>query len=184
MPLKTNGFNKFSKKIKDLLPDARSNFAKEMKAEIVDIIVEKITSGISPVKGQNRYPKYSDSYSKEKGRKAPVDLVESGQMLIENTMLPMKSDRDPQAFGSSVTYGKRYSLMSILGLATEDDDGRKGRVNFDEVLGKLCFADNLGELSTLSARIKNYEFPKWQKVVMEIMADRRKAKLKEMESEA
>jgi len=81
MPVKTSGFLKFSKKLRDLLPDARSNFAKEMKAEIVDVIVEKITSGLSPVKGQNRYPKYSDGYAKEKGRKAPVDLVESGQML-------------------------------------------------------------------------------------------------------
>jgi hypothetical protein len=28
-----------------------------------------------------------------------------------------------QATGSSITYGRRYALMSILGLATDDDDG-------------------------------------------------------------
>lgn len=63
------------------MPDARSNFAREMKRTIVDIIVEKITSGLSPVRGQNRYPKYSEGYSKYKGRKQPVDLVDSGDML-------------------------------------------------------------------------------------------------------
>jgi hypothetical protein len=32
---------------------------------------------------------------------------------------------DPQAMGSAITYGKRYSLLAALGLATDeaDDDG-------------------------------------------------------------
>ncbi len=36
---------------------------------------------------------------------------------------PLKLDLAPQAFGSSLTYGRRYSLQSLLCLATEDDDG-------------------------------------------------------------
>lgn len=40
-----------------------------------------------------------------------------GQLLI----IPVKSD--PQGIGSALTYGRRYGLSAIVGIATEDDDG-------------------------------------------------------------
>jgi len=36
---------------------------------------------------------------------------------------PLKLDLSPQQFGSLLTYGRRYSLQSLLCLAAEDDDG-------------------------------------------------------------
>lgn len=47
----------------------------------------------------------------------------SGEWMSETyTMNPVKND--PQAFGSVITYQRRYALVSILGLNTdEDDDG-------------------------------------------------------------
>lgn len=81
MKVQIKGLKKLNKKMTKMLPDARTRWAKDMKANIVDSIVEKIVSGISPVKGQNRYKKYSEGYSKKKGRSAPVDLVDSGDML-------------------------------------------------------------------------------------------------------
>jgi len=81
MPVKISGVRKLNKDLSKILPNARSRFAKEMKRTIVDIIVEKIVSGLSPVKGFGRFKKYSDSYEKIKGRSAPVDLVKSGDML-------------------------------------------------------------------------------------------------------
>lgn len=66
---------------KRLLEQANRKFKKEAKRTIVDIIVAKITSGVSPVSGYNRYPKYSEGYAKEKGRELPVDLTKSGKML-------------------------------------------------------------------------------------------------------
>jgi hypothetical protein len=30
---------------------------------------------------------------------------------------------DPQSLGSALTYGRRYALMGIVGVAPEDDDG-------------------------------------------------------------
>lgn len=38
--------------------------------------------------------------------------------------LPFKMPSDAQALGSALTYGKRYSLVSIFAIATEDDDGK------------------------------------------------------------
>lgn len=41
--------------------------------------------------------------------------------------LPMPRGRGPQDTGSAITYGRRYSLMAALGLATEDDDGKQAQ---------------------------------------------------------
>lgn len=49
-------------------------------------------------------------------------LHTSGQFLRAFAPIrPVKND--PQAFGSAVTYMRRYSLASLAGVVTEDDDG-------------------------------------------------------------
>ena len=46
----------------------------------------------------------------------------SGQWIANKlSMRPQK--QDPQGIGSTITYGRRYELMAIVGLAPEDDDG-------------------------------------------------------------
>lgn len=46
-----------------------------------------------------------------------------GDAKIESSLhIPAKAN-DPQAAGSAITYAKRYSLLAMLGLGTEDDDG-------------------------------------------------------------
>ena len=49
-------------------------------------------------------------------------LHESGQW-IESPPLRLPAGSDAQAHGSSISYSRRYSLLALLGLATEDDDG-------------------------------------------------------------
>lgn len=41
-------------------------------------------------------------------------------------MQPLKTD--PQAFGSAITYARRYGLQAIVGIAAEDDDGNEASV--------------------------------------------------------
>lgn len=48
----------------------------------------------------------------------------SGEWIKGSALIPM-TKRDPQALGSAVTYGRRYSLGAILNLTAEDDDGEK-----------------------------------------------------------
>lgn len=49
-------------------------------------------------------------------------LHSSGQWIGGKlTLKPQKPD--PQGIGSAITYARRYALMSVLGIATEDDDG-------------------------------------------------------------
>lgn len=46
----------------------------------------------------------------------------SGQWLRSYTILnPTKND--PQGLGSAITYARRYSLMAMVGICPEDDDG-------------------------------------------------------------
>lgn len=55
-------------------------------------------------------------------------MHESGQ-YISSTMKLTPTKNDPQGVGSSITYNRRYSYASILGLVSEaDDDGNSASV--------------------------------------------------------
>jgi ribosome-binding ATPase YchF (GTP1/OBG family) len=61
----------------------------------------------------------------EENQLETIILHTSGQWISERFyMKPSKSD--PQAYGSVITYQRRYALSAILGLNTdEDDDGNR-----------------------------------------------------------
>jgi len=46
-----------------------------------------------------------------------------GAEIVETTAAPIGKKLDPQAFGSAVTYLRRYAAQSMLGISVEDDDG-------------------------------------------------------------
>ena len=49
--------------------------------------------------------------------------TETGESLEFET--PLTQNPDPQKMGSAITYFRRYSLQSLLGLQAQDDDGNK-----------------------------------------------------------
>jgi len=49
-------------------------------------------------------------------------LHESGEWIEDTATIPMQK-MDPQGYGSSATYGRRYALAAITGLYQDDDDG-------------------------------------------------------------
>jgi hypothetical protein len=49
-------------------------------------------------------------------------LHTSGEWLASDPMPVRVADSGPQAFGSAITYARRYALTAILGIVTEDDD--------------------------------------------------------------
>ncbi|MFS6817987.1 ERF family protein [Synechococcus lacustris Tous-12m] len=54
-------------------------------------------------------------------------LHSSGDRIESEMMLPSKAEnqRNPmQALGSALTYARRYALLAIYGLASDDDDGQ------------------------------------------------------------
>ncbi len=48
--------------------------------------------------------------------------TESGESLKSSCRIVCINPSDPQKYGSGITYARRYSLLSLLCLATEDDD--------------------------------------------------------------
>ena len=47
--------------------------------------------------------------------------AESGEWQESEIVMPLAKS-DPQAYGSALTYARRYGLSSMIGLVTEDDD--------------------------------------------------------------
>lgn len=66
-------------------------------------------------------------------------LHSSGQYLSTRTPVFCSKPNDPQAFGSGVTYSKRYALQAILGLPTEDDDAERAMARDNKQADKPKF---------------------------------------------
>jgi hypothetical protein len=49
-------------------------------------------------------------------------LHKSGEFIAETLRMPVNK-WDAHGIGSGITYARRYGLMSMLGIAAEDDDG-------------------------------------------------------------
>ena len=50
-------------------------------------------------------------------------LHASGQWIEDDAGITMPAGNTAQSTGSAVTYARRYSLMAVLGIAADDDDG-------------------------------------------------------------
>lgn len=55
-------------------------------------------------------------------------LHKSGEYMAETLKMPL-SKHDAQGVGSAITYARRYAIMSMLALASEDDDGNAASAN-------------------------------------------------------
>lgn len=55
--------------------------------------------------------------------KSVIYHISTGQKVESEMLLPVFND--PQKTGSAITYFRRYTLQSLLGLQAEDDDGNK-----------------------------------------------------------
>lgn len=58
-------------------------------------------------------------------------LIHSSGEWVSSDLTMTAKDASPQAIGSAITYGRRYGLMAMVGIAPEDDDGEaaEGRGN-------------------------------------------------------
>lgn len=62
----------------------------------------------------------------DKGCSVTTRLIHSSGEWIQDTATCPLAKQDPQGYGSAVTYLRRYSLVSIVGLEQVDDDGNDG----------------------------------------------------------
>ncbi len=134
-----------------------------MSGDVVKLVPDliKVQNKLKPVKKQEENPYFKTKYASLSSflEEAQPVLSENNFALIQQlggdlnsvslstiilhtsgawikstlTMAPVK--QDPQSVGSCITYARRYGLQTLLGMATEDDDGNfasgKSNVNVD-----------------------------------------------------
>jgi len=57
------------------------------------------------------------------GKPALKTIVRDVEEIIYEEVCPLIENTDPQKFGATITYFRRYALQSLLCLQAEDDDG-------------------------------------------------------------
>jgi hypothetical protein len=100
-------------------PHFKSTYAS--LAAVVDVLRQPLTdSGIVYI--ESPVPEL------EPGRIA-IDLTichaASGESITYRSPVMVAQQQTPQAIGSALTYARRYQLMTVFGLAPEDDDGNE-----------------------------------------------------------
>ena len=89
----------------------------------------------------------------------------SGQWIRSWTRAARPEDGTPQAFGSQITYLRRYQVLSLAGIASEDDDGAiaseqppaKSYEPWESRVGPIAKGSDSIDLRELNAdRLKKY----------------------------
>ena len=86
----------------------------------------------------------------------------SGEWMCSETRIVCKESNNPQAYGSAITYARRYGLQSMLFIPAEDDDG-EGATDHNRVT----------KFDAFSMRIKSIkDFPTLDLAEQEISKDK------------
>ena len=97
---------------------------KNLKYADLDAIIKTITPVLSK-HGLSQH-QFTDTDTESKSVKITTMLLhETGQFIISDTLTLPAENRgkyDAQSVGSAITYGRRYSLSALLGIASENDD--------------------------------------------------------------
>jgi hypothetical protein len=78
--------------------------------------------------------------------------AESGEEISSTITIPTQRQNDPQAYGAAMTYGRRYSLLCLFGMVTEDDNADSSSYTLEKLLRELSAATNLDELGAVKTR--------------------------------
>lgn len=110
---------KAQKEMGAVTKDANNPFYKSKYADINSVLEVAV-----PALNSNGIFVSQPDYSTVEGHFVETYLMhESGEFLASEPLRLELSKVDMQQLGSAITYGRRYSLQSMLGLRAEDDDG-------------------------------------------------------------
>ena len=82
--------------------------------------------------------------------KTQIFDIEEGRTSIIESEMTLPNIQDPQKLGSAITYFRRYTLQSLLGLQAEDDDGSAAAKHVNKPLKPLTDKD----LELLESKVK------------------------------
>jgi len=88
-------------------------------------------------------------------------LHESGEEISGGVLHVPAIKVDPQAYGSALTYARRYSLMATCGIAAEDDDGNSASrpvtklAPVETYINKIRATKTMEELQSVFISVRN-----------------------------
>jgi len=99
--------------------DANNPFFKSKYADLPSVM-----SAIRPALAENGLGFVQICHDADQAAKVETIIIhESGETLSCGTISVPVSKNDAQAYGSAITYAKRYSLQAAFGVPSVDDDG-------------------------------------------------------------
>ena len=88
--------------------------------------------------------------------------IDSDEIITSEMRLP--DNIDPQKLGSAITYFRRYTLQSLLGLNAQDDDGeaakprpKKQEPDWPLIASEFAKAENVDEVKVIWAKYKTLQ---------------------------
>lgn len=101
---------------------AKDKINPAFKSKYADI--GSVIDAIKPVLAKHNLAFYQRPQPSEDGILVQTLLRHtSGEEVDLGTLYVPANKRDPQGFGSALTYARRYALMTAFGVPAEDDDG-------------------------------------------------------------
>lgn len=84
----------------------------------------QVMAYVRPLLAKHNLVVSQETITAEGGTAVSTVLLHNSGQWVATGPLKLPSSSDAQSHGSAITYARRYSLMALLGLATEDDDGQ------------------------------------------------------------
>ena len=112
---------KVQKQLRPALKDSFNNFTQSRYATLNSVMEACSEALIDAGIWVTQYPVPVESDGKLLGLITKLVHAESGEWQESLIVMPL-AKADPQAYGSALTYARRYGLSSMVGLVTEDDD--------------------------------------------------------------
>lgn len=108
-------------------------------------------------------------------------IHESGQEISGKISVPMQRSNDPQAYGASLTYARRYALMCMFGMVTEDDDAAAASMNLEKLLRGLSVCASIDDLNEYNQKCVKYLGDEFWRSVYTVLYRMKSEKLKKEE---
>ena len=109
-------------------------------------------------------------------------LHESGEWIEDTAVCPLVK-RDPQAFGSALSYLRRYSLSAMCGIYQADDDGneatKKTDVDVTDIIVTIKESTDIDSMKNIY--IKGVKFCNGNETALKLLLDAKDSKKKALE---
>ena len=177
---KTNKYSKLFKvyqRIKKLGVDSK---AEAGKFSYDYVSLNKFKSIVDPVLEELKIG-YTQPLTIIDGKNCLVTIVydeETGEEIVKSTViLKPRSETNPQDWGASITYFRRYTLFSIFGIIGDKDDDCF--IEESEIKFRVNEAKSVKELQKLYSSIR----PNQQEELKDLFSNRKRELLEDMKKE-